>query len=125
MTGGTQLCFSFRWKTVIVLSFTNIPCLKLFDSKLIYLKYDPKRFRADWDVFFNCDIISFFLLASETEKEKKKKYSNNCLTNTSHILQPKCNANEICLCPQAQSCNSCNTVRQSVLVKSTKYLLIS
>lgn len=72
MTGGTQLCFSFHWKTVIVLSFTNIPCLKLFDSKLIYLKYDPKRFRADWDVFFNCDIISFFLLASETEKEKKK-----------------------------------------------------
>lgn len=68
MTGGTQLCFSFHWKAVTALSFANILCLKLFDSKLIHLKCGPKRFSADWDVFFDCEIISFFLLASELEK---------------------------------------------------------
>jgi len=52
----------------MTISFANILCLKLFDSKLIYLKYDPKGFSADWDVFLNCNIISFFPLASELEK---------------------------------------------------------
>lgn len=43
VTGGTQLCFSFHWKAVMALSYANILYLKLFDSKLIHLKYDPKR----------------------------------------------------------------------------------
>lgn len=69
MTGGTQLCFSFYWKAVMTLSSANILYLKLFDSKLIHLKSDPKSFSVDWDTFFNGDNFFFLLAGIRTGKK--------------------------------------------------------